>query len=276
MISVKRFRISTTVTKGSYLLMCLGFLMFLVTLPTGMAQEAAETTAAVAEAPDRNLLDVIIMGGVWMVPLGILSLAAVGLIVNNFMMLKKKNLTRDELLPGLLQQLADRDIDGAIQVCASNPCLFTNILEGGLARITTDEIMPTNIRAGIDETSMAQVANLIKPVNYLTNIAAVAPMLGLLGTVSGMIKAFQGLSMGAAANAEQMASNISEALVTTASGLVIAIPAMLFYFYFKNNFAETVSVINAEIGRLLNALETGAVTYIPGELGGDDEYEEEV
>jgi biopolymer transport protein ExbB/TolQ/TolA-binding protein len=179
--------------------------------------------------------------------------------------LQRKKLTADHLMPELLQKLAARDIDGALNICGQTPCLFTSILEGGLARITTDEILPANIRMGIDETGEAKVATLIKPVNYLTNIASVSPMVGLLGTVSGMIKAFQGLSLGAGANAEQMAANISEALVTTTAGLVIAIPAMIFYFYFKNNFAQTLSSINAEIGRLLNALETGAVMYVPGD-----------
>ena len=129
--------------------------------------------------------------------------------------------------------------------------------------ITTDEIHIESIREGIDLTATARMSNLIKPVNYLSNIGSVSPLVGLLGTVSGMIKAFQSLSLGASANAEQMANNISEALITTAAGLIIAIPAMLFYFWFKNNFMETLSIINSEIGRLLNALQTGATRYTP-------------
>jgi biopolymer transport protein ExbB len=248
-------------------------LLFLLTLPLGevQAQEAAEPVATAAAEPEKaNLVEVLKMGGIWMLPLAGLSIAAVGLIVNNLMTLQRKKLTREDLLPGLLQQLANRDIDGALQTCSTNPCLFTNILEGGLGRITTDDIMPENIRMGIEETGQAQMASLIKPVNYLTNIASVSPMVGLLGTVSGMIKAFQGLGRGAGADPAQMALNISEALVTTASGLVIAIPAMLFYFYFKNNFAETMTTINAEVGRLLNALETGAVMYVPSDHMDDE------
>ncbi|MCC5849168.1 MAG: MotA/TolQ/ExbB proton channel family protein [Verrucomicrobia bacterium] len=280
---MKCLKPTTGVSKGSYFLIVCAMLLFLVTLPMGIqAQDTAGDTeaAAPATAPavqqgETRLIDVILMGGIWMIPLAALSLACVGLIVNNFMMLQKKKLTREDLLPGLLQQLAQRDIDGALQTCAANPCLFTNILEGGLARITTDEILPANIQQGIDQTGQAQISNLIKPVNYLSNIGAVSPMVGLLGTVSGMIKAFQGLSLGAGSNAEAMAANISEALVTTASGLIIAIPAMLFYFFFKNNFMETLSFINAEIGRLLNALETGAVTYIPSDHMNDEEDFEE-
>lgn len=267
---MKTFRITTKVSQGTYLLMSLAMLFFLSNLPSGLLR--AQEDAAAATDQSTTLIEVLLMGGIWMIPLFLLSFAAIGLIVNNFMMLRKKRLTRQDLVPDLLQRMADRDIDGALRTCSANPCLFTNILEGGLARITTDEILPANIRQGIEETGQAQVANLVKPVNYLTNIASVSPMVGLLGTVSGMIKAFQGLSLGASANAEQMAANISEALVTTASGLVIAIPAMLFYFYFKNNFTETLSTINAEVGRMLNALETGAVHYVPSDqVGGGRE-----
>ncbi len=282
---MKKLLIHTKVSQGSYVLIAAMFLLFLFTLPlsTVQAQDEGAPAAGTTEvAPEEtaSLFEVLKMGGIWMLPLAALSVGAVGLIVNNFMMLQRKKLTREELLPGLLQQLANRDIDGALQVCSANPCLFTNILEGGLARITTDEILPANIRQGIEETGQAQMANLIKPVNYLTNIASVSPMVGLLGTVSGMIKAFQGLGAGRGSDAAAMAANISEALVTTASGLVIAIPAMLFYFYFKSNFAETMTTINAEVGRLLNALETGAVMYVPsddmGDMEEEDEYEEEV
>jgi len=282
---MKKMLIHTKVSQGSYVLIAAMLLLFLFTLPLGTVQAQEEGgaptgTTTVEEPETANLFEVLKMGGIWMLPLAALSVGAVGLIVNNFMMLQRKKLTREELLPGLLQQLANRDIDGALQVCSENPCLFTNILEGGLARITTDEILPANIRQGIDETGQAQMANLIKPVNYLTNIASVSPMVGLLGTVSGMIKAFQGLGAGRGSDAAAMAANISEALVTTASGLVIAIPAMLFYFFFKSNFAETMTTINAEVGRLLNALETGAVMYVPsddmGDMDEEDEYEDEV
>ena len=257
---MKMLKPTASVSKSSYLFISCAMLLFLLTLPNSLW--AQETPSA---DDSKNLLEVLMMGGIWMLPLLALSLAFVGLAVNNFIMLQKKKLTREDLLPGLLQQLANRDIDGALQVCASNPCLFTNILEGGLARITTDEILPVNIQQGIDQTGQSQISNLIKPVNYLSTIGSVAPMVGLLGTVSGMIKAFQALGSGQGADPDVMARNISEALVTTASGLVIAIPAMLFYFYFKNNFMETLSMINAEIGRLLNALETGAVMYVPSD-----------
>jgi biopolymer transport protein ExbB len=250
----------TRVSPGSYLIV---MAVLLAVLLTATGPLRAQDPAAPAGTKKTTLWQVILKGGPFMFPLAGLSMAGVGLIVNNFLLLQRKKLTCDEILPSLLEQLARRDIDGATQACMAHPCLMTAILEGGLERITTDEIHIESIREGIDLTATAQMSNLIKPVNYLSNIGSIAPLVGLLGTVSGMIKAFQSLGMGAQAGAERMANNISEALVTTAAGLIIAIPCMLFYFWFKNNFMETLSVINAEIGRLLNALQTGATRYVP-------------
>jgi biopolymer transport protein ExbB len=80
-------------------------------------------------------------------------------------------------------------------------------------------------------------------------------MLGLLGTVSGMIKAFKTLAT--TNKADALAGNIGEALITTATGLIIAIPAMLFYYFFRNNFVKSSATLGRNIGALLDILETG-------------------
>ena len=156
--------------------------------------------------------------------------------------------------------MAEGDIGSCMELCRSYPSILTIVVEGGLERIVTDEINPETVKQGFEQAGRSQMTRYIKAINYLSNIGAVSPMLGLLGTVSGMIKAFQNLSLGAAGGGDAIAGNIGEALMTTATGLVIAIPAMLFYFYFKNNFAETMSILGQYIGKLSNALETGAVS----------------
>jgi biopolymer transport protein ExbB len=97
----------------------------------------------------------------------------------------------------------------------------------------------------------------MKPIGYLSIIGAVAPMLGLLGTVSGMIKAFQHISRGGMGKPEVLAADIGEALVTTATGLIVAIPAMLFYFYFKNNFMKAMASMGRITGGMMDALGSG-------------------
>jgi len=97
-----------------------------------------------------------------------------------------------------------------------------------------------------------QMVGFMKPINYLSIIGGTAPMLGLLGTVSGMIKAFSVISQGGMGDPGKLAGSIGEALITTATGLVIAIPAMMAYFVFKNNFIKTLSTMGRLVGHYLN------------------------
>ena len=92
----------------------------------------------------------------------------------------------------------------------------------------------------------------MQSINYLSIIGGTAPMLGLLGTVSGMIKAFSVMSQGGMGDPSKLAGSIGEALITTATGLVIAIPAMIFYFIFKNNFLKTMSTMSRKISSFLS------------------------
>jgi biopolymer transport protein ExbB len=98
----------------------------------------------------------------------------------------------------------------------------------------------------------------MKPINYLSMLGSVSPMLGLLGTVSGMIKAFQNIAMGGMGKPEVLANNIGEALITTAAGLIIAIPAMTFYFIYKNNFIKHMSTMGRMVGHFMNVYRNSA------------------
>ena len=111
----------------------------------------------------------------------------------------------------------------------------------------------------------------MKPIDYLSVIGATSPMIGLLGTVSGMIKAFQTIGTQGMGKPEVLAGNIGEALVTTATGLIIAIPAMLFYYGFRNSFIKTAASLGRNVGGLLDTLETGELP-----LGFGDNISNEV
>ena len=89
------------------------------------------------------------------------------------------------------------------------------------------------MKESIEEATLEQSAALTKSIDYLSIIGASAPMLGLLGTVSGMIKAFQTMGTTGMGKPELLAANIGEALITTATGLIIAIPAMFFFFIIR-------------------------------------------
>jgi biopolymer transport protein ExbB len=223
---------------------------------------APATEGAPIDDGKLTLLDLIKAGGLTMVFLGGLSIAVAAFAIRNYMTLKAEQLLRPELLPGINQQMADGDISGALQTCRTQECLLTTVLANGLLRIVNQDILVENVEKGFAQEGQSQMTHLMRPINYLLTIGSIAPMVGLLGTVSGMIKAFQNISAGGMGKPEVLAENIGEALVTTATGLIIAIPAMLFYYYFKNVFADIISKLNKYLGGLLNSLESGQVTPI--------------
>ena len=220
---------------------------------------APEVGTAVGDN-NLTLLDLIKADGLTMVFLGLLSIAVVTFAIRNHLALKASELLRPELLPTLNQQMADGDIPGALQTCRGRDCMMTQVLASGLMRVVNQDIMIENVEKGFVQEAASQMTGLMRPINYLLTIGSIAPMVGLLGTVSGMIKAFQSISAGGMGKPEVLASNIGEALVTTASGLIIAIPAMLFYYYYKNVFAAIIGSLNKYLGGLLNSLESGKLT----------------
>ena len=133
-----------------------------------------------------------------------------------------------------------------------NESLITTILSEGLERISDENYDQKEVTDAIEEAGNEQMIIYMKSINYLSIIGGTAPMLGLLGTVSGMIKAFSVMSQGGMGDPSKLAGSIGEALITTATGLVIAIPAMIFYFVFKNNFLKTMSTMSRKISFFLN------------------------
>jgi biopolymer transport protein ExbB len=137
-----------------------------------------------------------------------------------------------------------------------------------------NEVNFEKVKESVEEASVEQMTQLMKPIDYLSIIGAIAPMLGLLGTVSGMIKAFHTMGSQGMGKPEILAANIGEALMTTATGLVIAIPAMLFFFYFKKGFNKTLATLGRNLGFLFDALETREMPLAFEDLSGEASTDE--
>ncbi len=244
-----------------------GVIFMVVCLAAGAwAQEAA------VEAAERvSLFDLIKQGGITMIPLGALSVAMIYFIVQNFASLRTKAMLRNDLMPELLKKMKSKDVDGALKTCDENPALFTMVLGAGLERCQLNDNPDfLRVKESVEEATVEQMASLMKPIDYLSIIGAVAPMLGLLGTVSGMIKAFQTMGTQGMGKPELLATNIGEAMVTTATGLIIAIPAMMFFFYFKKGFGKTLATLGRHIGFLFDTLEFGVYPLAYKHLNEED------
>jgi biopolymer transport protein ExbB len=229
----------------------LGLIVFLSTAAAVLAQDAALTSE------NATLWSLIKTGGITMIPLGILSFAMVTFIVQNFFSLREKTLLHTEMLPELLDMMLNDKVRDALIYCRKHPSMFTNTFAAGLERCMKGEVDFFKVHESVEEASIEQMTQLMKPIDYLSIIGATSPMLGLLGTVMGMIKAFQTMGTQGMGKPEVLAGNIGEALITTATGLIIAIPAMAFFFYFKKRFDKTLATLGRNLSYLFDALETG-------------------
>jgi biopolymer transport protein ExbB len=161
------------------------------------------------------------------------------------------------MLPELLEMMLNKKVREALIYCRKHPSMFTNTFAAGLERCMKGQVDFAKVHEAVEEASIEQMTQLMKPIDYLSIIGATSPMLGLLGTVMGMIKAFQTMGTQGMGKPEVLAGNIGEALITTATGLIIAIPAMAFFFYFKKRFDKTLATLGRNLSYLFDALETG-------------------
>ena len=217
-----------------------------------VASAVAQTSGGMAG--ETVSLGALIQQGGWaMYPLGLFSLAMLYFIIRNSLMLRERAMLRPDLKDEIEAFMRRRDVVGLRALCAEHDSLMTTVLDAGMQRVEeAGEFDPSLVMEAVEDMSNEQMVGFMKPINYLSIIGGTAPMLGLLGTVSGMIKAFSVISQGGMGDPGKLAGSIGEALITTATGLVIAIPAMMAYFVFKNNFIKTLSTMGRLVGHYLN------------------------
>lgn len=234
------------------LILCGAAVFLIASVSPAIAQtaDAAELTAP----PEKTLLDMIFAGGWAMIPLGVLSVATFGFTVFNFIVIRKANFISEGVVNELDAAVSQLDIDRAHQICNMNPGPVTNTFNHGLDQIRHKDFVPAAVEKAFENAAAKELSGPYVMVNYLSIIAALSPMVGLLGTVSGMVKAFNSIATEGMGKPELLADNISEALITTASGMTIAIPAMFFFFFFRNKYGKIVSEVNLVLGRLYSDL----------------------
>ncbi|MDA9260341.1 MotA/TolQ/ExbB proton channel family protein [Puniceicoccaceae bacterium] len=222
-------------------ILCAALFVGLATFAFAQSDETTEETATEEVASSNSLFTKVKQGGWAMYPLGILSMSAFALTIYNFIALRKKDFFDDAVATQLGEKLNQLDIAGAAALCEEQPAPLTRIVNHGLDSIKGGHVDTELFRQRLEAGSSKELAKPFVVINYLSIIASIAPMVGLLGTVSGMVKAFDSIATVGMGQPEVLAGNISEALITTASGMLVGIPAMFFFFYFKNQYGNLVA-----------------------------------
>lgn len=209
-----------------------------------LAQEAAGSQAA--DVAVNSVWDFAIKGGWMMVPIAICSLVIVTVAVERSIVLRRKEVIPDGFAAGLWP-LLERGVRGrqeAVDYCTQSNSPISRTVLGGVQRIgrPMESVEKHMIASGEHEIFM-----LRRRLRALSVVAAIAPLLGLVGTIFGMIKAFQtvALSGEALGKTELLAEGIYEAMITTAAGLVVAIPALVIYHWFSGRIENLTRQMDA-------------------------------
>ena len=185
-----------------------------------------------ADEGPMTFWQVMVAGGVVELIIVMCSVAATTLVVEHFITIRYSRLIPRHLVADVNARMTAREYNEILRTCEESPCFFTRVVESGLRRLKHDF---TAVQEAIAETIEKEGTALHSKISYLSFIASITPMLGLLGTVWGMIRAFNKIAyFSGLGRASLLAQGVSQALITTASGLVVAIPVMGFFFFFRD------------------------------------------
>ncbi len=227
--------------------------------------------ADLPEGGRTTLWDLWKVGGIIMYPLLALCVSAVTLAIYGYRNTPEKKMLTPHLVEPLREALGKLDLREVQTLCRGTPSLLTNILAAGVERVGEDGTVDVaSMEKAMEEASVEEAAAGLKSISYLSIIAQLAPMLGLLGTVTGMIKAFDAISRGGMGQPDKLAGNIGEAMVTTATGLIVGIPAMFAYFHLKGRYTSNVARLSRVLGNLLHRLSEALRRTGPSAVGVGD------
>jgi biopolymer transport protein ExbB len=197
------------------------------------------------------MIDIFVKGGWVMYPLLLSSVLALSVVIERFWYLRKKKILVPEIIGVLDQIKSPGDLQMARSICEKFKGPFSRIV---LTSIENLDLPPDELRMLVEDGGRQEVRILQRGLVTLETIAAIAPLLGLLGTILGMIKVFNVIETLGVGQAKALSGGISEALITTAAGLLIGIPVLIAYNYFNHRAEAFILDMENHVIRLLDKL----------------------
>lgn len=207
---------------------------FISVAGSAFAADAAPATDLAAGS--LTIEDILKDGGTvgWIII--VMSVATVALIIECGVNIRRDKICRPELIDEIEALLEEDEVQEALELCESEPNFFTNMMAAGLSRANFGY---DDIKSSIENRGAVEVTKMQQKVGWILWLSNVGPLLGLFGTVVGMIVAFKTIkALGAAVTPTDLATGISAALVTTFDGLLVSIPAVTAYQYFRDKVTK--------------------------------------
>jgi biopolymer transport protein ExbB len=211
-----------------------------------------------------SLFEMTVKGGWVMIPIALCSVIAVVIIIERFIVLSRSKTNTRHLMMKLKSLIIKGNKEEAVNLCDETPGPAARVLREGLLYSHREK---EAIQDAIESAGSREVFRLERYLGVLATVAGVAPLLGFLGTVTGMIRAFMQIErLSGNVNASVLAGGIWEALITTAAGLIVGIPAFIFYNYLMTKVQRLVYEIESSSNELLGLLLEEKQNTYRGEL----------
>ena len=210
-----------------------------------------------AATQELSVWELTLSGGIIMIPLAILSIISIYILIERFLAINAAAKEDKTFMKRIKDYIHDGEIESAMNLCKKSDTPYSRLIMKGITRIGR----PMNdVLVAIENTGNMEITALGKGLNWLATTAAGAPMLGFLGTVTGMVRAFFALaSAGNNANIAVLASGIYEALVTTVAGLVVGIIALFAYNLLVSRLNKVMNQLEAKTMEFMDLLNEPAV-----------------
>lgn len=234
-------------------------------LALGATLQAEEPAAGGPTVHTKTLMEQIKEGGWVMVPIGLCSVLTMFLIVDGVLRTSEKRALPPEHVEALKGAFRQGDYVAAYNYCKANPTPLTNVCRVAVSSLGDGKAI---VEDSIASAMAKENSNMQTYISYLSVIGVCAPMIGLLGTVTGMIKAFATLGATGIGDPSSLSAAIGEVLVATASGLFIAIPAFTAFYFLRNRAAKVLHHLQDMINSLLRKM---PYEQLQGAQIGDEE-----
>ena len=197
------------------------------------------------------IVSLLSKGGFFVYPILLCSVVALAIFLKKFFLIQEKNVLPEFFLNKLQSYLSACEVSNAIALCKSNKSSFAKI---ALAILSNHNLSKVEIEKVAEDEGSRQIFILSQSNELLGSLSNISTLLGLLGTISGMITVFQVISTQTVVDPPSLAGGISEALYTTAFGLIVAIPTFIGYKFINNKVLEISNKLQTESDKLINEL----------------------
>ncbi len=224
------------------------FLLQIDTINQAVADSTAQAVQTAAAAQELRFIDLLFKGGWVMLPLVLLFFLGLVIFIERYLTIRKASRDETNLMQQVKQSITSGKLDSAIAICRTSNSALGRMLQKGLLRIGRPI---KDIEGAIENVGKLEVSKLEKNISILGIVAGIAPMLGFVGTISGVIRIFYNISLTDNISMGVIAGGLYEKMITSATGLMIGILAYVAYH-----------VLNIMVDRVILKMETDAVEFI--------------